>query len=375
MGHFIRSTTNIIVLIAGLAGVLSILYAWGLPPFKSSIERTDNAYVKGYVTVLAPQVPGNVAEVAVKDYQKVKQGQLLVRIDDRIFQQKLAQAKAIDSSKKASLANSHQQEESALAKIRSAEAQIVSAKAALHKAVLNWERIHPLAEKGITSQSNADNARATLDQAKAAVDQANAAMEVARQDLQTILTAREGLIADVAGAEAAVQLARIDLDHSRIYAPRDGRVGEVGAKLGQYVSVGTQLMAVVPDDVWIIANYKETQLDHMKIGQPVSFSVDALGGQRMTGRVERFSPAAGSEFSVLKPDNATGNFTKVSQRIPVRIKIDPGQKNSDRLVPGMSVVTSVNTRAPGLVQTNETGAPQTQSPETKGTSQADRPGQ
>lgn len=353
MGTFFRSATNIIVILAGLAGILSILYAWRLPPFTSSIERTDNAYIKGFVTVLAPQVNGNVAQVTVKDYQKVKAGQLLVRIDGRIFRQKLDQATAALNSRKAALANSHQQEESAQARIRSAEAQIISTKAARQKAALTWERISPLTEKGVTSQSNADTARALLDQAQAAVEQASAALDVARQDLQTILVAREGLIADVAGAEAAVQLARIDLDHTGIYSPRDGRVGEVGAKLGQYVSVGTQLMAVIPDDIWIIANYKETQLDHMKTGQPVRFTVDALNGQPMTGRVARLSPAAGSEFSVLKPDNATGNFTKVSQRIPVRIEINPGQKDMDRLVPGMSVVTYVDTGAPGTVQTRD----------------------
>jgi len=348
-----RQTANIIVIIAGIAGVLSILHAWRLPPFTNSIEKTDDAYIKGFVTALSPQVAGNVAEVAVVDYQKVKAGQLLIRIDDRIFQQKLDQAVAIWNSKKAALANSHQQEESAQARIRSAEAQIASTKAALQKATLNWKRIGPLAQKGIAAQSNADTARTTLDQAQAAVEQADAGLEVARQDLQTILVAHAGLVADVAGAEATVQLARIDLEHSKIYSPRDGRVGEVGAKLGQYVSVGTQLLAVVPDDIWIIANYKETQLANMKTGQPVTFTVDALNGWRMTGRVARLSPAAGSEFSVLKPDNATGNFTKVSQRIPVRIELDPNQKDIDRLVPGMSVVAYVDTSAPGTIQTND----------------------
>ena len=193
-----------------------------------------------------------------------------------------------------------------------------------------------MTQRGVSSQSTEDSARANL-------DQTSAELEVKKQALKRILVDREGLKADVESAEAAVELAKIDLDHTKIYSPRDGHVGEVGAKLGQYVTAGTQLLAVVPDDVWIIANYKETQCANMKIGQPVVFSVDALNGQKMKGHVVRFSPAAGSEFAVLKPDNATGNFTKVAQRIPVRIEVDPDEKEMQRLIPGMSVITRVYT--------------------------------
>lgn len=349
---YLRSKANIVVVVAGIAGISSLLYAWRLPPFKSYIETTDNAYIKGFIIFLSPQVAGNIAEVTVRDYEYVKQGQLLIRIDDSIFRQKLDQATAIRASKQAALASSRQQEEAAGAKIHSAEAQLASNQAALREAEHNWNRIKPLSERGVATQSDADTARAKLDKAEAAVEQANAGLQVARNDLQTIIVTRKGLIADVAGAEAAVQLAQIDLDHTRIHAPQDGRVGEVGAKLGQYVSVGTQLLAVVPPKVWVVANYKETQLADMKIGQRATFSVDALNGQHMTGKVVQFSPAAGSEFSVLKPDNATGNFTKVTQRIPVRIEIDPDQKDIARLAPGMSVITYIDTRTPGIVQAN-----------------------
>ncbi|UXM94743.1 HlyD family secretion protein [Bartonella sp. HY329] len=350
---FLRSKASIVAIVAGVAGGLGILYAWQLPPFASAVQTTDNAYVRGFVTVLSPQVTGNIAEVAVKDYEKVAQGQLLIRIDDRIYKQKLEQAEASLASKKAALANSFQQEKSANAKILSAEAQIASAKAGLHKAELNWQRIEPLTQRGVSTQSDADSARAALDQATAAKEQADAGLDVAKQDLQTIIVARKGLEADVNGAEAAVALAQIDLDHTNIYSPRDGRVGEVGAKLGQYVAIGTQLLAVVPDDVWVVANYKETQLANMKIGQPATFTVDALNNMEMKGIVTRFSPAAGSEFSVLKPDNATGNFTKVAQRIPVRIEIDPDQKGIDRLAPGMSVMVHVDTAKPGKEQVTD----------------------
>ena len=143
-----------------------------------------------------------------------------------------------------------------------------------------------------------------------------------------------------------MRLAEIDLQNTRITAPRDGQLGEVGARVGQYVSVGTQLMALVPDRIWVVANFKETQLAGMRAGQPVTFTVDAFQHASLTGHIERFSPAAGSEFSVLKADNATGNFTKVAQRVPVRIAVDPGQNLTNRLAPGMSVVVSIDTTAP-----------------------------
>ena len=154
---------------------------------------------------------------------------------------------------------------------------------------------------------------------------------------------RDSLAAAVENAQAAVRLAQIDLANTRIVAPRAGRLGEIGVRQGQYVTAGTQLMGLVPDVVWVTANMKETQMKNIRVGQPVEITVDALGGQTLRGHVERIAPAAGSEFSVIRPDNATGNFTKVAQRIPVRIRIDPGQAAAQRLAPGMSVVARVNT--------------------------------
>jgi multidrug resistance efflux pump len=178
------------------------------------------------------------------------------------------------------------------------------------------------------------------------VSQAEAGLEVSKQALATTLGARAGLQAAVSGAEAAVELARIDLDNTRIVAPRDGRLGEIGARIGQYVTAGSQLLALVPNDVWVVANFKETQLDGMKAGQPVAIAVDALQRNELTGHIERFSPAAGSEFSIIRPDNATGNFTKVAQRVGVRIVVDPGQPLAEMLSPGLSVVVRVDKDAP-----------------------------
>ena len=331
MTRILRSVSTYIALAIGLVGLGIILYAWRLPPFTSAVEVTENAYVRGQVTLIAPQLAGYVAEVPVQDFAAVKRGDLLLRIDDRVFTQKLEQARAGLAAQRAALANSDQSRAAAEARLRAAEANVASAEAALRTAEANWGRIEPLRERGVVSQTSTDQSQQALDQARAAITATNAAVDVARQDIQTAIVNRQSLVAAVEGAEAAVHLAEIDLSNTRITAPQDGRLGEVSARLGQYVSAGTQLMALVPDQVWVIANFKETQLAGMRTGQPVSFTVDALRHAVLTGKIERFSPAAGSEFSVIRPDNATGNFIKIAQRVPVRITVDPGQPLAERL--------------------------------------------
>lgn len=345
MTRILRSVSTYVALAIGLVGLGIILYAWRLPPFTSAVEVTENAYVRGQVTIIAPQLAGYVAEVPVQDFATVHRGDLLLRIDDRIFAQKLGQARAGLAAQRAALANSDQSRAAAEARLRAAEANVASAEAALRTAEANWGRIEPLRERGVVSQTSTDQSQQALDQARAAIAATNAAVDVARQDIQTAIVNRQSLVAAVEGAEAAVHLAEIDLSNTRITAPQDGRLGEVSARLGQYVAAGTQLMALVPDQVWVIANFKETQLAGMRAGQPVSFTVDALRHARLTGKIERFSPAAGSEFSVIRPDNATGNFIKIAQRVPVRITVDSGQPLAERLAPGMSVVVSVDTSA------------------------------
>ena len=352
MSRLVRSPIEVVAVLAGIGGIMLVLYAWHLPPFRTSVETTDDAYVKGYVTIISPQVSGYVTDVRVKDYERVKQGEVLATIDDRIYSQKLAQARATLDGQKAAQANSRQQELVARAQITSSQAAVDSVQAGLTRAQLAWERIESLVQKGVSTTSDAETAQATLDQAKAAVDQAKAAVEVARQNLTTIIVNRASLEAGVAGAEAALRLADIDLQNATIIAPRPGRLGEIGVRLGQYVTAGTQLLALVPDDVWIIANFKETQLDGMQVGQPVTISVDALGHRRLNGHVQSFSPAAGSEFAVIKPDNATGNFTKVAQRVGVRVAIDPGQPEAERLAPGLSVVVSIDKNSQPQVLAN-----------------------
>jgi multidrug resistance efflux pump len=339
----LRTPSTHVILFSAITGALLVLYAWSLPPFGSPIETTGNAYVRGQIILISPQLAGYIREVAVQDYQEVKAGDLVVQIDDRIFRQKLAQTRSALAGRKASLAGAEQARHAAEARIRSGEAQISGAKAAFRTAELNARRVGALLQSGVVSLSTDDQARLELDQARTTLRQAEAALEVAQEDLQSVIVGREGLEAAVANAEATVALAEIDLENTRVVAPHDGRLGETGARPGQYVTPGMQLVALVSGKKWVIANFKENQLSDMKTGQPVTFTVDAFRHACLTGRIERFSPATGSEFSVLKADNATGNFTKISQRLSVRIAIDDGQPLSASLVPGMSVVVSVDT--------------------------------
>lgn len=332
-----------------LIGVLLVLYAWQLPPFSSVIQSTEDALVRGQVTIISPQLSGYVFEVPVQDYQFVKSGDLLVRLDDRIYKQHLDQALAQLGVQKAALANNLQQRRSAEAAILQRQAEVANSAAQASKTGADLRRNEDLISDGSVSKRDLDVTRASNAQAVAAVAQAQAALEIARQDLQTVIVNRGSLEASVANAEAAIELARIDLSNTQVIAPKDGQLGQIGVRLGAYVNSGAQLMALVPNRLWIIANMKETQMAHVQLGQPVTFSVDALDDQKMRGRVQRISPATGSEFSLLPADNATGNFVKIAQRIPVRITVEPDQPLAKRLRPGMSVVVSIDTSQSGEV--------------------------
>jgi multidrug resistance efflux pump len=342
---------NVIIIIAllAVAGVCAVLAAWRLPPFATSYQSTDNAYVRGRTTVISPQVSGYVTQVLVRDFADVKQGDPLVKIDDRIYRQRVDQAQAQVDAQAATLANSRQTAASREATFAAQGAAVANAAAQLMRAQADMARVNDLVTDGSVSLRERDQTLAALRQAQAQVQQAKAAREIARQDIRTVEVGRGGQKAGVSGAEAARSLARIDLANTVIRAPETGRLSEVGVRLGQYVTAGSQLMFLVPPETWVIANFKEAQTARMAVGQPASFTVDGLANERLTGHVERISPAAGSEFAVLKADNATGNFTKVPQRIAVRIRVDAGQRLRARLRPGMSVQARVDTAGgPGV---------------------------
>ncbi len=333
-----------VILAAALGAVASILAAWDLPPFGRDTVATDNAYVRGRTTIIQPQVSGYAVAVLVKDYDRVEAGQVLARVDDRIYRAKVEQAQASLAAAQASLANSTQARASRSAQVESQIAGLASARAQYSRARADMARANDLVRDGSISIRERDQTLAALRQAEAQIHQVEAAEESARQDVRTVDVGRSGLEAQVKAAQAQLDAAQIDLDYTVIRAPDSGQLGEIGVHLGQYVTNGTELMAVVPPDLWVIADYKEAQTARVAPGEPASCTVDALDGARFTGHVERLAPAAESEFAVLKPDNATGNFVKIPQRIGVRIDVDPGQPLAARLRPGMSVEVRIDTR-------------------------------
>jgi len=336
-------TVTILTVAFILIGLALVLYAWGLPPFSSAVQTTDNAYVRGQTTVIAPQVSGYVVDVAVQDYDRVTKGQVLARIDDRIYRQRVDQARAQVSAQIANLENSQQSQRSSEAQLGGQEANVASARAQLARAQADMRRVNDLLGGGSISVRERDQTLAALRQAEAAVRQAEAQRAVAGEQVRTVTVGRGGLRANVEAARAALRLAEIDLANTIIRAPQDGQLGEVGVRLGQYVTAGSQLTFLVPPLIWVSANYKEAQTARMAPGQPVRLSVDALDRAEIKGRVERLAPAAGNEFQVIRSDNATGNFVKVPQRISVRIALDRTDPLYRRMRPGMSVIARIDT--------------------------------
>ncbi|MFL9861904.1 HlyD family secretion protein [Paraburkholderia madseniana] len=337
----------IAIVLLAIVAILVVLYAWRLPPFAGLPEKTDNAYVRGLVTIISPQVSGYVTSVPVDDFAEVKAGQVLVTIDDRTYRARVAQAEANLGEQRATFANSTQSQRSREIAILGQEANIASARAQLVRAQADMHRADALVNDGSLSRREHDQARAALLAAQATLQQALASRAIGSEDVRTVLVARPGLQAAIDANQAALLSAQIDLDHTIIRAPVDGQLSEVGVRNGAYVTAGTQLMSLVPHNVWIVSNYKEAQTHNMRVGQRATFSVDALGGAELHGHVERIAPATGSEFAAIKSDNATGNFVKVAQRIAVRISVDPGQELAKRLRPGMSVETAIDTRGGG----------------------------
>lgn len=343
----IRNNLRVVSVFAAAAfciiGVLVILYAWQLPPFTRFAQFTDNAYVRGQTTFISPQVNGYITEVHVQDFDHVKQGELLFQIDDRIYRQRVHQAEAQLAMKVAALKNNLQQHKSAEAVILRNEAALKNAQAQNLKTQADLKRVKDLTADGSLSIRERDAALASAAQGSANIDQAKATLEMSRQDLQTVIVNRGSLEADVENAKAALELAKIDLQNTRIVAPQEGQLGQIAVRLGAYATAGTHLTTLVPEQRWVIANIKETQLADLRVGQPVTFTVDALDGKQYQGRVESISPATGVEFSAITPDNATGNFVKIAQRIPVRIEVESKPEESALLRPGMSVQVTINT--------------------------------
>lgn len=310
----------------------------------AAIQTTNDAYIRADLTRLSSRVAGEVLTVAVDDFQRVKAGDLLIQIDPADYEAQVAQAEAGVAGAQAALDNLANQVELQYATIAQAEAQQVSAAAQEVEARQEQERQQSLSQTEAGTRQKLEQATAAYARAGADVRASRAFIAAQKHQLEVLSGTRKQRAADLEGAKATLAAAKLKLGYTKIVAPFNGVTGERQVQAGDYVNIGTNLINVVPlPNVYVIANYKETQLTRVKPGQPVDLTVDSFAHEKLRGRVERISPASGSQFALLPPDNATGNFTKVVQRIPVRIALDPDQPLLQRLLPGMSVVANIHT--------------------------------
>jgi membrane fusion protein, multidrug efflux system len=390
-----------LIFILGVAAALfiNITSNWNAWVSSREIQETDDAYVRADLTPLSTRVPGTVARVAVNDYQKVKAGDLLVQLKDDDYRAQVEQAVAIVRAAEAAIENVKRQKllqdarisqaeagieaanaqiaqalagiEASSAQIKDAEAAVEATKADVVRTDLERRRQESLIEAGAATRqrleqvvADAERFRANFAGREAALAQARAASLARRADLaqaEASLLARRADLeaqrrqrdvidvqetqarADLLARRASLMVTQTNLEYTRIVAPADGIVGERKVRPGQLVSPGTQVLSLVQSQPWVLANYKETQLARVRKGNVVDITVDALPGIVLKGRVAEIAPASGSQFTLLPPDNATGNFTKIVQRIPVKIVLDPAGKELDQLRPGMSVIPKIRT--------------------------------
>src|ERR1700722_3927107 len=322
-------------------GIWGVRY-WTVGRF---IESTDDAYVQADSTTVAPKVSGYIAQVLVEDNQPVKAGQVLARIDDRDLQTALREANANLAAATAAVANLAAQLTAQDYAIREAQADLQVASTAAALAQRNDVRRREMAKVGFGSDEQSDDAATDFQRKTAGVSRAQAALASARQQVEVLQTQRQLAEAQRLRAVANQNQAELNLSYATISAAIDGTVGARTLRVGQFVQAGTQLMEIVPlRDTYVVANFKETQLTRMHAGQAVHLSVDAFPGEGLTGHVDSLAPASGLEFALLPPDNATGNFTKIVQRVPIKVVFDDPRKLAGRLRPGMSVDVAVDTR-------------------------------
>jgi membrane fusion protein, multidrug efflux system len=345
-------------LLGGIVALIGLsIYGWYYWTVARFEESTDDAYVEADATVVAPKVGGYLRDVLVGDNQPVKAGQLLAKIDDRDFLTALDQARANVQAAQADVKNLNAGIAQQQAVIAQARATVVVDTANLTFMQQDNDRYATLADKGAGSVQMAQQALSKRDVARATVQRDTAAVEAAERQSDVLKAQLAKASAVLAQDQALQRQAELNLDYTDITAPIDGTVGNRSLRVGQLVQAGTQLMAVVPlKHVYIVANFKETQLTDVRAGQPVSIEVDTFPGIAVRGRVDSIAPASGQQFALLPPDNATGNFTKIVQRIPVKITLDDGPL-AGQLRPGMSVVPTIDTKQPAPDQARQT-APQ-----------------
>jgi len=367
---WLKYATPVLVVLLAAAVVITLTRDWNAWEGGRIEQVTDDAVVRGDLTPLSTKVAGIVRNVKVSDFQRVRSGDLLVELQDDDYQAQLAQASAAVEAAKAAIENNRRQRElqdsriqRALAGIDQAKAQVAAAAAGINGVQADVVRTSAertrqealLASQAATKQhvegavadeqrfaAQAVSREADLEQAKTALRSNEIAVETERRSKAVLESQELQLIADLHVKQAALAMAQVNLGYTKVHAPADGTVGERQVRPGQLVSPGTQVLTFVPETKWVQANFRETQLTHMKVGDPAEMRIDEYPGQIARGRVLEIAPASGSQFALLPPDNATGNYTKVVQRIPVKIAIDDATLAA-KLRPGLSVVATVRT--------------------------------
>lgn len=336
-----------VVLIVAISAILAgTAYAVYWNQHLRHNESTDNAYLKADNVIISPKISGYVVEVSVRDNQKVNAGQPLVRIEADDYQAKVEQQGAATLAQEAGLVTLDRQKSLQRSQILQAQAALRAALAQANKATQDYARDKALLAKGFATKDQTDNSRLAVDLAEAGVARSKAELQAARDQL-AVTDAREAQNkADLQQTVALAKIGQLDLRHATLQAPINGFIGNKAVEVGQYVRAGTQLMTVVPlDKVFVVANFKETQIKNMHPGQQAKIIVDAYAGKTFEGVIDSIAPAAGSEFSLLPPENATGNFTKIVQRVPVKIALPSNLALTQNLRPGMSVAVTIDTRS------------------------------
>jgi len=307
-------------------------------------ETTDDAFIDAHMVMVAPQVAGRVKQVLVDDNQKVASGQLLVEIDPAILQAQLDQAEASRAAAAGSLEQANAQQAVALANAQQARAEVNVAQANATNAEHQLQRMEPLVARQFASRQQLDTDLANAHSTAANLVAAQKKLASTEAQLQAAASQIVTAKANLKSAEAQQDQARLNLAYTKVVAPEAGRVAHKNVAIGDYVQVGQNLMALVPLKVWVTANFKETQLDHMRVGQPVEIRIDAYPDKVFHGHVDSFEAGSGAAFDLLPPENATGNYVKVVQRVPVKIVFDTLPDPHFPLGPGMSVEPSVKVR-------------------------------
>lgn len=334
-----------VVFVIALGALILITTRWNRWESNARMQTTDDAYLQADLTPIAAKVAGYVRSIPVQDFQRVRAGELLVQVVDDDYRATVDQLTASVAAAGATIEALKAQRSLQAANVEAAKATVAATTANVDQNARDMARQHKLLETGSSSTEASEKLQTAHAQLAAQLEQTRAQQSAAGRQLQVLAAQEAQAEATLAAQKASLEIAKINLGYTRIVAPQDGVLGVRQVKPGQFVPVGGQVTTLTPlPNVWVVANFKETQLTHMAVGQKARIRVDTFPGRTLAGHVQSFAPGSGQQFSLLPPDNATGNFTKVVQRIAVKILIDDADGLTDRLRPGMSVEATVETR-------------------------------